>query len=64
MRIRVGNIGGHCENCGGEDFEPAQPHELACLTCGALTTRRELLAQIAEETVRRAERVLEHLRKQ
>jgi hypothetical protein len=69
MRIRVGNIGGRCENCGCEDFQPAQPedgagHEFACFHCGALTTRRELLAQIAAETVRRAERVLEHSRKQ
>jgi hypothetical protein len=69
MRIRVGNIGARCEGCGCEDFQPgpqagAPPNELACFNCGALINRGVLLAQIAEETVRRAERLLEHSRKQ
>jgi hypothetical protein len=69
MRIRVGNIGARCETCGCEDFQPVLPaaapaNELACFNCGALINRRALLAQIAEETVRRAECLLERARRQ
>jgi hypothetical protein len=69
MRIRVGNIGGRCETCGCEDFQPVPPavapaNELACFSCGALMNRRALLTQIAEETVRRAERLLRRARRQ
>ena len=69
MRVRVGNIGARCEACGCEDFQPvpqagALANELACFNCGALINRRVLLRQIADETVRRAERLLVHSRKQ
>jgi hypothetical protein len=67
MRVRVGNIGARCEACGCEEFQPqpgAPASELACFSCGALINRRALLRQIADETVRRAERLLEHSRKQ
>jgi len=64
MRVQVGQISAHCEQCGCEDFqpppgEPTCPTELACFNCGLTTTRRALLMQVAEETVRRAEAFLE-----
>jgi hypothetical protein len=63
MRVRVGQIGARCESCGCEDFQPARSggyavNELACFSCGASTSRRALVSQIADETVRRAERFL------
>jgi hypothetical protein len=68
MRVRVGQISAHCEQCGCEDFqptlgEPACPTELACFNCGLSTTRRALLMQISDETVRRAQAFLEASRK-
>ena len=67
MRIRVGNISARCERCGCEDFQPvlADAHpadELLCFSCGAATTRRALVARIADETVRQAERYLQRAR--
>lgn len=65
MRVRVGNIGARCEACGCEEFQPrASANEVACSNCCALIYRRVLLMQIANETVRRAERLLEHSKKQ
>jgi len=68
MRVRVGHISAHCEHCSCEDFqptlgEPSSPTELACFNCGLSTTRRALLTQIAEETVRRAQAFLDASRK-
>ena len=39
--------------------EPSPAHELMCFNCGARTTRRALLMQIANETVKRAETFIE-----
>ena len=68
MRVRVGHISAHCEQCGCEDFQPtlgeaSSSTELACFSCGFSTTRRALLMQIADETVRRAEAFLDASRK-
>ncbi|HEY1291300.1 MAG TPA: hypothetical protein VGF58_23445 [Burkholderiales bacterium] len=68
MRVRVGHISAHCEQCGCEDFqptlgEPAVPNELACFNCGLSTTHRALLMQVADETVRRAQAFLDASRK-
>jgi len=68
MRVYVGQITAHCEQCGCEDFqptlgEPSCPAELACFNCGLSTTRRELLTQISDETVRRAQAFLDASRK-
>jgi hypothetical protein len=68
MRMRVGHIRAHCEQCGCEDFqptlgEPSCPIEVACFNCGLSTTRRALLMQISDETVRRAQAFLEASRK-
>jgi hypothetical protein len=68
MRVRVGHISAHCEQCGCEDFqptlgEPSCPTELACFNCGLSTTRRALLMQISDETVRRAQAFLDASRK-
>jgi len=64
MRICVGHITSRCDQCGCEDFQPFQgepspAHELMCFNCGARTTRRALLMQIANETVKRAETFIE-----
>jgi hypothetical protein len=69
VRISVGQISARCENCGGEEFQPSAgagspPLELACFGCGLRTTRRALLMQVAEETVRRAQAFLEASRSQ
>jgi len=69
MRLCVGRITARCSACGGEDFQPipadgAPAQELTCFSCGARTTRRQLLMQIAEETVRQAEAFLESSRRQ
>ena len=68
MRIAVGQISAHCEQCGCEDFQPALgesscPAELVCFNCGLSTARRALLMQVADETVRRAEAFLDASRK-
>jgi hypothetical protein len=68
MRVRVGHISAHCEQCGCEDFqptlgEPSCPTEVACFNCGFSTTHRALLMQISDETVRRAQAFLEAVRK-
>ena len=68
MRVRVGRISAHCEMCGCEDFqptlgEPSCPTELACFNCGLSTSRRALLMQVSDETVRRAQVFLEAVRK-
>jgi hypothetical protein len=68
MRVRVGQVNAHCEQCGCEDFqpalgEPACPTEVACFSCGLSTTRRALLMQISNETVRRAQAFLDASRK-
>ena len=68
MRVRVGYISAHCEQCGCEDFqptlgEPSCPTEVACFNCGLSTTRRALLMQISDETVRRAQTFLDAARK-
>ncbi|HEY7237792.1 MAG TPA: hypothetical protein VH600_01370 [Burkholderiales bacterium] len=68
MRVSVGQISAHCEVCGCEEFQPKPgelscPTELACFNCGLVTTRRTLLMQVSNETVRRAQAFLEAARK-
>ena len=69
VRISVGQISARCENCGGEEFQPLPGEtspalEVVCFTCGLNTTRRALLMQVADETVRRAQAFLEASRSQ
>ena len=64
MRICVGHITARCDQCGCEDFqllqaESSPAHELVCFSCGARTTRRALLMQIADDTVKRAQTFIE-----
>jgi hypothetical protein len=68
MRICVGHISAHCEQCGCLDFQPllgesACAHELACFSCGARVTRPALLTQIADETTKRAQAFLQRSEK-
>jgi hypothetical protein len=69
VRICVGQISARCENCGGEEYQPSPggsspAMELVCFGCGLRTTRRALLMQVAEETVRRAQAFIEASRSQ
>jgi hypothetical protein len=69
MRVSVGHISARCGNCGGEEFQPfpgdtSPALEVVCFGCGQGTTRRALLMQVAEETVRRAQEFLEASRSQ
>jgi hypothetical protein len=64
MRVCIGHIHARCENCGGQDFQPSPgesspAQELVCFSCGAQVTRRALLMQIADETVKRAQAFIE-----
>ena len=68
MQICVGHITARCDQCGCQDFQPlvaesSPAHELACFSCGARVTRRALLTQIADETVKRAQTFLERSKK-
>ena len=68
MRISVGQISAHCEQCGCEDFQPTLgeascPTELACFNCGLTSSRRALLMQVSDETVRRAQAFLDAARR-
>ncbi|HKQ27167.1 MAG TPA: hypothetical protein VJT77_01125 [Burkholderiales bacterium] len=65
MRVWIGEVVARCEQCGAEEFQalPAgtvPAHELVCFSCGAVVTRRALLTQIAQRTMKRAERFIEH----
>ena len=69
MRICIGEVGARCEQCGAEEFQPlpagtVPAQELICFGCGAVVTRRALLAQIAQRTMERAERFLQHSKRQ
>ena len=68
MRVRVGQISAHCEQCGCEDFqptlgEPSCAADPACFNCGLSSTRMALLTQISDESVRRAQALLDASRK-
>jgi hypothetical protein len=69
MIVAIGDIAAECEDCGGAEFEPlsSAPLRLAsplkCSACGARYTYLQLLDQIGEEAMRRANKALDKLRK-
>jgi len=69
MIVSIGDIAAACVACGGGEFESlsAAPLRLAstlkCSACGTRYTYLQLLDQIGEEAMRRANKALDELRK-
>lgn len=69
MLVAVRDIAARCRKCGKKDFEPLVAGELrlsstlACTACGTHTTYRDLLEQIGEEAIRRANEAIERLKR-
>lgn len=68
MLVAVRDIAARCRKCGKTDFRPLVPGPLrlttpmACTGCDERTTYRELLEQIGEEAIRRANDAIERLK--
>ena len=69
MLVAVRDIGARCRRCGRTDFKPAAAGDLrltsvlACSGCDERATYRELLEQIGEEAIRRANDAIERLKR-
>ncbi|HEX7052345.1 MAG TPA: hypothetical protein VF211_00245 [Burkholderiales bacterium] len=69
MLVAVRDIAARCRKCGNTDFRPLGPGELrlgsamACTSCGERTTYRDLLEQIGEEAIRRANEAIDRLKR-
>jgi hypothetical protein len=69
MIVAVRDIAAHCRKCRKTDFGALSGGELrlstamACTACGQRTTYRELLEQIGEEAMKRANEAIADLKK-
>lgn len=69
MLVAVRDIAARCRKCGKIDFRTLGGGELrltsamACTGCGEPTTYRELLEQIGEEAIRRANEAIARLKR-
>ena len=69
MIVSVGDVTAKCRGCSGVEFEPVVAAKLrlasvlACSRCRKTTSYRELLDQIGEEAMRRANEAMRQLRK-
>jgi hypothetical protein len=69
MIVSIRDIQAWCVWCGGSEFEPLTPGplrlatDLKCNACGARFTYLQLLDQIGEEAIRRANRAMDDLKK-
>jgi hypothetical protein len=69
MNVSVRDVTAKCPACRGTEFETLLGEALRlttllqCSHCGAKSTYRELLDQIGEEAMRRANRALDDLKK-
>ena len=69
MLVAVRDIAARCRNCGKTDFKPPAAGDLrlttllACTSCGERSTYRELLEQIGEEAIRRANEAIARLKR-
>ena len=73
MIVAVRDIAARCRQCGKTDFKPLEGGDrrgelrlttvLACSACGHRATYRELLEQIGEEAIKRANDAIERLRR-
>lgn len=65
MIVAIGELAAGCVQCGAGEFEPlsAAPLKLAssvkCSACGARYTYLQLIDQIGEEAMRRANKALD-----
>jgi hypothetical protein len=70
MIVAVRDIAARCRNCGKSDFKPLPGGDLrlatamACTSCGQKTTYRDLLEQIGEEAMKRANEAIARLKRQ
>jgi hypothetical protein len=68
MLVAVRDIAARCRKCGKTDFKPIVPGTprlttpMACTGCGERTTYRELLEQIGEEAIKRANDAIARLK--
>jgi hypothetical protein len=69
MIVSVRDITARCGECGGSDFtarngaKPKLETVMTCSACGAKTSYLELLDQIGEEAMKRANQAIEDLKK-
>ena len=69
MDINIGDITAACARCGGTDFQPVSAGslrlatELKCTQCGSKVKYLQLLDQIGEEAMRRANKAIDELKK-
>lgn len=69
MLVAVRDIAARCRKCGKTDFKPLAAGELrlttamSCTGCGERTTYRELLEQIGEEAIKRANDAIARLKR-
>ena len=69
MLVAVRDIAARCRKCGKTDFKPLAAGELrlstvlACAACGERATYRDLLEQIGEEAIKRANDAIARLKR-
>jgi hypothetical protein len=69
MVVSVRDIAARCVWCGTREFDPVSPGKvqleslLKCSGCGARYTYLQLLDQIGEEAIRRANKAMDELQK-
>lgn len=71
MLVAVRDIAARCRHCGKTDFEPLAAARgelrlttvLACTACGHRATYRELLEQIGEQAIKRANEAIARLKR-
>ena len=69
MIVSIRDIAAWCVWCGGGEFEPLSDHplrlgsQLKCSGCGARYTYLQLLDQIGEEAMRRANKAMDALKR-
>jgi hypothetical protein len=68
MLVAVRDIAARCRKCGNTDFRAPQgplrlTSPLSCSACGEPAVYRELLEQIGEEAIRRANEAIERLKR-
>ena len=69
MKVSVGDISARCKGCGGTDFKPLKPGALrltslmTCTACERVASYLDLLDDIGEQAMRRANESLANLKK-
>ena len=69
MLVRIGEFSARCKGCGGTDFKALRPSTLrltslmTCIGCDRVTTYLDLLDDIGEQAMSRANESLTKLKK-